>query len=88
MTTDCSHTTAQICTTVRVCLPQFQAATVATDRARRVSGEVLAALRAAGVYRMLVPAALGGTPVDLQGCLDVIGTSGILRPERSLAGEG
>lgn len=74
MSTAYAHTTTTICTAVRTCLPQLQAATRAIDRDRRVRGEVLAALRAAGVDRMLVPTALGGTPVDLQGCLEVIET--------------
>ncbi len=70
----CRETSTQICAAVRACVPQLQAATEATDRDRRLPGEVLVALRAAGVYRMLVPAALHGTPVDLHGCLEVLET--------------
>lgn len=57
---------------VRALLPRLQAAAAATDRDRRVPQETIAALRAAGVYRMLLPEGLGGDPVDLQGFVDVI----------------
>ena len=61
-----STTAAQICAAVRACFPQLQDATVATDRECRVTAEGLSALRAAGGYRMLVPAALRGTLVGVR----------------------
>ncbi len=68
-------TTAQLETilaNVRALLPMMRSAAAATDRDRHVPGEIIAALRAAGVYRILLPEGLGGDPLDLQGFVDVV----------------
>ncbi|MGE3535988.1 MAG: hypothetical protein AB7N91_00980 [Candidatus Tectimicrobiota bacterium] len=74
MSSTCRATATQICAAIRAGFPQLQAAMSSTDHERRLPRQVLDLLRATGAYRMLTPAALQGTPVDLQGCLDVLET--------------
>lgn len=62
----------QVLRAVGEIIPLLQAATPAIDRDRQLPPAVIAALRAAGVYRMLVPVELGGGQVDLQTLLGVI----------------
>jgi alkylation response protein AidB-like acyl-CoA dehydrogenase len=63
---------ATILAGVRALLPELRASAAVTDRDRRVPKEIIAALRDAGVYRMLLPEGLGGAPLDLQGFTDVV----------------
>jgi alkylation response protein AidB-like acyl-CoA dehydrogenase len=63
-----------ILTAVRDLLPLLNDSVRPADAAGHVPAEAIAALRAAGVYRMIVPRALGGDEVDLSTFLGVLET--------------
>lgn len=69
-----SDRSARLLATVRELLPELEQSVESSDRDRRVPPEVIAAIRSAGVYRMLVPLELGGDQLDLQTAVDVIET--------------
>jgi alkylation response protein AidB-like acyl-CoA dehydrogenase len=52
--------------------PQIAAASDETERLRRVAHELVAALRGAGLYRMLVPRSVGGAELTLREFAEVI----------------
>lgn len=65
-------TSRSLIAAVRALRPQLEAALASSDRDRQLPATVIEALRAAGVYRMFVPHALGGAQVDLQTFVDVV----------------
>ena len=67
-----SNRQAQVTEGARAVVPLIRACREEIERERRIPEAVLRAAREAGLYRLLVPRALGGAEVDLQTLLDVI----------------
>jgi alkylation response protein AidB-like acyl-CoA dehydrogenase len=72
VTSDAQTKGRRLMAAVRDLQPVLRASVRATDEGGHVPADVIAALRSAGAYRMVVPAALGGDEIDLAGFLGVL----------------